>query len=85
MNKISVNPYFLCRRQAHLTQQEAAEKLYLSIRQLSNYETDHCKVSSNLVVRMSEIYEMRELIYEHILYDDVLGEFFKEILKDYRM
>ena len=58
--------YKTCRELAGLTQEEAAEKLCCSVRQLARYESGEQKVPDDIACRMVAIYDSRYLGIRHL-------------------
>lgn len=73
MNESCRNIYQIARNVAGLTQLDAAEKLNVSVRALSNYESGSTVPHSDIVADMSEVYETRWLGYEHLRKSSNLG------------
>ena len=73
MNKECENRYKICREIAGLTQEQAAEKLSVSLRMLSNYENDHSPVPDDIVDAMAELYDCTLLALWHLKETSVLG------------
>ena len=83
MQKKYTQPYSTHRKNAQLSQEKAAERLHISRRSLSDYERCLTPVPHDIAERMSELYNAPGLIYEHVLYNPVLGKYFADVLKDY--
>lgn len=60
MNNRCINFYRTCREFAGLTQEQASERLNISVRSLANYESGYT-IPNDIVVRMSEVYNAPEL------------------------
>jgi len=56
MNKNSMNIYKLARKEAGLTQEEAAEKLHVGVRTLAEYESGRVRPNDDIVEMMTRIY-----------------------------
>lgn len=60
------NIYKAARKSAGLTQEQAAEQLYISVRSLAEYEAGRTIPPDDVVCRMVEIYNTRYLAYLHL-------------------
>jgi len=58
--------YKKSREMAGFSQDEAAERLYICRRILSYYETGRIRVPDSIAIKMSEIYEDRSLLVDHL-------------------
>ena len=67
------NVYKSCRIAAGLTQEQAAECLYISVRKLSDYENGHDTPPDDLVERMSVLYDAPKLAWFHVITKNPLG------------
>ena len=77
------NIYKVAREMKGLTQYEAAEKLEVSWRSISNYETFNTIPSNEMVDKMVRIYDAVWLAYMHVIKDKYLGQYFPKFdLKD---
>lgn len=73
MINTSRNIYKNCRLAAGFIQEEAAERLYISVRKLSDYENGHDIPPDDLVERMSVLYNSPKLAYFHIITQNPIG------------
>jgi transcriptional regulator with XRE-family HTH domain len=73
------NWYKACREVAGLTQEQAAELLPISTRQLSDYETGRTQVPLDMVERMADTYKAPLLAWAHIKYYTEVGKFFPDV------
>ncbi|MCL2215440.1 MAG: helix-turn-helix transcriptional regulator [Defluviitaleaceae bacterium] len=80
MNKNCENRYKLCRETAGITQEQAAELLNVSVRQLSDYENGKAKVSDDTVERMAHHYKSHLLAWWHLKHHSVLGKYLPEVM-----
>jgi transcriptional regulator with XRE-family HTH domain len=78
MRKDRENRYKICRENAGLTQEQAAELLYVSARQLSDYENGRARVSDEMTAGMARAYNAPLLAWWHVK-QGPLGGFFPEI------
>ena len=62
-----------------VTQETAAAVLNVSARQLCAYETGEVKVPDDMVVAMAKYYEMPALVWHHMKYHTVFGEFLPNV------
>jgi len=79
MRKGCENGYRICREDAGLTQEQAAEVLHVSTRTLSDYENGHTKTPDEIVSAMTEKYKTPPLVWWHFKYHSVLGKFLPDI------
>jgi transcriptional regulator with XRE-family HTH domain len=82
--KESTTAYQLCRELSRkngdkVTQAKAAEKLNISVRQLSAYETGEAPTPDDMVVAMAEYYETPILIWYHMKHHTVFGAYLPEV------
>lgn len=80
----TVNAYQLCRINARkngekITQQQAADALHISKRQLSAYETGGAPVPDEMVVAMAEYYETPVLVWWHMKHHTVFGKYLPDV------
>lgn len=66
MQGIYGNIYQAARKAAGLTQEQAAERLNVSVRSLADYETDKTIPKDDIVCAMIEVYEAKRLGYQHL-------------------
>ncbi|ABB14410.1 helix-turn-helix domain-containing protein [Carboxydothermus hydrogenoformans] len=67
------NIYKIARKNAGLTQEEAAEMLYVSVRSLADYESGKTIPPDDVVERMIEIYDAKYLAYMHLKNSTKIG------------
>lgn len=67
------NMYGICRHVAGFTQEEAADRLHISVRSLAAYESGQTIPSDELVCAMAEIYESPELVWLHLKHNTKYG------------
>lgn len=79
MRNDCTNRYKLCRENAQLTQEHAAELLHISPRSLSDYENGHTKVPEDIVSAMADHYNSPLLAWWHLKNHSVLGKFLPDI------
>ena len=60
------NIYQAARESAGLTQEAAADKLYISTESLRMYETGRRRPSDEMVVMMADLYRDTALVYQHL-------------------
>jgi transcriptional regulator with XRE-family HTH domain len=70
------NIYKFSRKQAHLTQEQAAELLSISTRSLLEYEAGRVTPSDDVVCNMIEIYNLPQLAYMHLKLSTEIGRRF---------
>lgn len=68
-----MNVYQEARRSEELTQAEAASALYIGLRTLQSYEEGRITPSSDIVIRMVELYKAPWLGYRHLRESTALG------------
>ena len=73
------NRYKVCRETAGLTQEQAAEVLHVSVRQLSDYENSKQRVPDEMVSSMAEQYNAPLLAWYHLKYNHPLGKFLPDL------
>lgn len=61
-----IEVYRICREQAGLTQEQAAEGLNCSVRQLARYESGETPVPDDLAYKMVRCYDSQYLAVEHL-------------------
>ncbi|MEM5777669.1 MAG: helix-turn-helix transcriptional regulator [Candidatus Aenigmatarchaeota archaeon] len=74
MTKQCENIYKTARKFANLTQEEAAELLFISPRTLSEYENGRLVPPDDVVAKMVEIYQTPWLAYQHLQRSTQLGQ-----------
>ncbi|NLU53428.1 MAG: transcriptional regulator [Clostridiaceae bacterium] len=70
------NIYKSARKNAGLTQEEAAEQLFISVRSLTEYESGRTTPPDDVVCRMVEIYKAKYLAYLHLKNSTEVGRRF---------
>lgn len=70
------NIYKSARRDAGMTQEQAAEQLYISVRSLAEYEAGRTTPPDDVVCRMIDIYGDRSLAYMHLKQSTEVGRRF---------
>lgn len=70
------NIYKNARRAAGLTQEQAAEQLYVSTRSLAEYEAGRTIPPCDVVCRMVEVYKAKHLAYLHLKQSTEVGRRF---------
>lgn len=70
------NIYKSARRTAGLTQEQAAEKLYISVRSLAEYEAGRTIPPCDVVCRMVDVYGAKHLAYLHLKQSTEVGRRF---------
>lgn len=76
MNGYCGNIYKNARRNAGMTQEQAAERLYTSVRSLAEYEAGRTIPPDDVVCRMVEIYGAKHLAYLHLKQSTEVGRRF---------
>ena len=79
MSNTQRNYYKMCRETASFSQEYAAGLLSVSPRTLSDYENDKANVPDDVVYKMCEIYDTRQLAMWHLKNKSPLGEFLPEV------
>lgn len=74
MKNRCLNIYKTARRIAGLTQEQAAELLYISVRSLAEYEAGRTVPGCDVVCRMIEVYHTDWLGYEHLKQSTQVGQ-----------
>jgi len=74
MKRECCNIYKFARKNAGLTQEEAAELLHISVRSLADYEAGRTIPPDDIVCNMVEIYKARWLAYSHLKYSTMVGQ-----------
>jgi len=82
MKKRPQNVYGICRHFAGLTQEEAVDKLHISVRSLADYESGRSVPSDELVCAMIEVYESPELLWVHLKHHTQYGPHLPNISLD---
>ena len=70
------NIYKSARRNAGMTQEQAAEQLYISVRSLAEYEAGRTIPPCDVVCRMVEVYKAKHLAYLHLKQSTEVGRRF---------
>lgn len=76
MRENFTNIYKSARRDAGLTQEEAAERLYVSVRSIAEYEAGRTTPPDDVVCRMVEAYKAKHLAYLHLKNSTEVGRRF---------
>lgn len=76
MKGVCENVYKNARRTAGLTQEQAAELLYISARSLLEYEAGRTIPPDDVVCRMVEVYGAKHLAYMHLKQSTEVGRRF---------
>lgn len=76
MKRYCENIYKSARRNAGLTQEQAAEQLYISVRSLAEYEAGRTIPPDDVVCRMVEAYKAKHLAYLHLKNSTEVGRRF---------
>lgn len=66
MHNKCTNIYKFARSNTSLTQREAAEKMFISLRSIADYETNKTTPPDDVVCMMVEVYNTSWLAYEHL-------------------
>lgn len=74
MRRYCGNIYQNARKNANLTQEQAAERIPISIRSLVDYETGKTIPNDEIVCRMIEVYGVEWLGYQHLKQSNLVGE-----------
>ena len=74
-----ISAYALSRKNANMTQEEAAGKIYISRRQLAQYESCKAKVPDEVVDKMVQVYGAPELAWWHLKYFSILGRYLPDV------
>ena len=80
MKESCINIFSASRKRADLSQEEAAWKLNISTRTLSDYENG-ANIPGETIVKMMEVYSDRQLGMEYLTQIEAVG---KEILPNYK-
>lgn len=70
------NIYKSARRDAGMTQEQAAEQLYISVRSLAEYEAGRTTPPDDVACRMIDVYGNRSLAYMHLKQSTEVGRRF---------
>jgi transcriptional regulator with XRE-family HTH domain len=70
------NIYKSARRTAGLTQEQAAERLYISVRSIAEYEAGRTVPPDDVVCKMVEVYKIKHLAYLHLKQSTEVGRRF---------
>ncbi len=70
------NIYKSARRTAGLTQEQAAEQLYISVRSIAEYEAGRTPPPDDVVCRMVDVYGAKHLAYLHLKQSTEVGRRF---------
>lgn len=76
MKRHCENIYKNARKVAGLTQEQAAEQLYISVRSLAEYEAGRTMPPDDVVCRMVEVYRSKPLAYLHLKNSTEVGRRF---------
>jgi len=76
MKRHCENIYKNARKVAGLTQEQAAEQLYISVRSLAEYEAGRTIPPDDVVCRMVEVYKAKHLAYLHLKQSTEVGRRF---------
>jgi len=76
MQNECMNIYKSARQNAGLTQEKAAEQLYISVRSLAEYEAGRTTPPDDVVCRMVEVYRTKYLAYLHLKNSTEVGRRF---------
>lgn len=76
MKRTCGNIYKTARRNAGLTQEQAAEQLYISVRSLAEYEAGRTIPPDDVVCRMVDVYGDKSLAYLHLKQSTEVGRKF---------
>lgn len=76
MKRYCENIYKNARRNAGLTQEQAAEQLYISVRSLAEYEAGRTIPPCDVICRMVEAYKAKHLAYLHLKNSTEVGRRF---------
>jgi len=79
-SNICENLYKICRNNRRLTQEDAAERLNISPRTLSDYENGHAKVPDDIVDAMCDLYDAPMLAWWHLRHTSKLGRRLPEVI-----
>lgn len=74
MHSQCTNIYKLARSNTSLTQREASEKMFISLRSIADYETNKTTPPDDVVCMMVEIYNTTWLAYEHLRKSTMVGK-----------
>lgn len=74
MRRYCGNIYQNARKNANLTQEQAAEAIYISTRSLGDYESGRTTPNDETVCRMIEAYGAEWLGYQHLKQSTLVGE-----------
>jgi transcriptional regulator with XRE-family HTH domain len=75
------NKYKICRENSGLTQEQAAEALHISTRQLSDYENGKARVPDETVDAMARGYKTPILAWWHLKNNPYLGKYLPDIME----
>lgn len=81
MSKGCMNYYKMCREAVGFTQNQAAERINVSVRQLSDYENDKAKVPEDVVDAMANIYNAPMLAWWHLKHFSRLGKYLPDVVE----
>lgn len=76
MKRYCENIYKSARRNAGMTQEQAAEQLYVSVRSLAEYEAGRTTPPDDVACRMIDVYGDRSLAYMHLKQSTEVGRRF---------
>lgn len=74
------NIYKICRNNAGLTQEQAAERLHIATRTLSAYENGETPVNDKMVDAMVELYRCPSLAVQHLKLHSPLGKHLPDVV-----
>lgn len=74
MHSQCTNIYKLARSNTSLTQREASEKMFISLRSIADYETNKTIPPDDVVCMMVEAYNTSWLAYEHLRKSTMVGK-----------
>ncbi|ADQ06480.1 helix-turn-helix domain protein [Caldicellulosiruptor hydrothermalis 108] len=74
MQSLHNNIYKTARKNAGLTQMQAAELLNVSVRSLADYETGKTIPPDDVVIAMIEVYKAQWLAYSHLQKSTLIGK-----------
>ena len=76
MKRACENIYKTARRVAGLTQEQAADRLFISVRSLAEYEAGRTTPPDDVVCRMVDVYGDKSLAYMHLKQSTEVGRRF---------
>ena len=81
MSKVCMIYYKTCRESAGIKQEDAAERLNVSCRTLSDYENGKARVPDDIVDKMLELYGSPLLAWWHLKNNSVLGKYLPDVFE----